>query len=49
MKQLQVISHNTYAQGLTAGTSTLADVGSLALGAFALLIKILKALLIMCV
>ena len=39
MKQLQVISHNTYAQGLTAGTSTLADVGSLALGAFALFDK----------
>ena len=39
MKHLHVISHDTYASGLTAGTSTMAAVASLALGAFALFDK----------
>ena len=37
MKQLFVITHDTYAQGLTPGTSDLDDLGSLAVGAWAML------------
>lgn len=37
MKQLFVITHDTYAQGLTPGTSDLDNLGSLAVGAWAML------------
>lgn len=39
MNNLMVISHDTYAQGLTAGSTTLAGIGSLAVGAMALIDK----------
>jgi hypothetical protein len=39
MKQLMVISHDTYASGLTIASSTLDAIGSLAVGAYAIVDK----------
>lgn len=39
MKQLMVISHDTYASGLTPGTSTIDNIASLAVGAWAMVDK----------
>jgi hypothetical protein len=39
MKQLMVISHDTYASGLTPASSDLDDIGSLAVGAIAMIDK----------
>lgn len=39
MKQVHIVSHDTYASGLTPGTGTVASIASLANGAFALVNK----------